>query len=441
MRIKVVSAAICFFLAACGGSSNKNDPVQKPTPTPPLAKTFSVKVIDRNVCGVETPNTDAKLVLHDDEFNVEKVINADQEGVLTFTSVEQNQDISIVYGDVAQPKNLKAISIFESPITTLETIVNKVSDTSNCSCESVSHEFTIEGKFQLPDLLYIRSESQQLYYSDMVLPELSFDVCKQVNGDWPMIFITAWEAPSATSPSSGFALNTAINFQDVTTEEIFNIDSKLLPLNVEVTNFQQTGVVDSFYNGGIVTSNSGLFVHENFSYDYHLLKTTSTSRIENFGGKSSSEWSTGTTVKIEDTSASYQLTLPEFSADEIIASVNFEQDSFDFNNLVGMDIVKSFARQGYSDGTILQWTIVSPLSGKLQQARVFDLATVLNLNEQPALNDENGFGTIWFDVEGFNNTDNYDDMISELYFMPPEQTTKSSPIDKKQHVTFVISQK
>jgi hypothetical protein len=65
---------LSFTIISCGGGGTTKTPLVQPIDLPPETNIFSTQVIYSNACQLTTPSVGAKLLIHDENFDVIEVI-------------------------------------------------------------------------------------------------------------------------------------------------------------------------------------------------------------------------------------------------------------------------------------------------------------------------------------------------------------------------------
>lgn len=88
----LISAFVtCALLAACGGDKDQKQstPIHSGdnsgSQTSKPANTFRVQAQYQDECGNTAPAVNAALIVHDAEFNTEQIINANANGVISYS--------------------------------------------------------------------------------------------------------------------------------------------------------------------------------------------------------------------------------------------------------------------------------------------------------------------------------------------------------------------
>lgn len=147
-KILFLSVVTSALLAACGGgggdknstatSSGGNSGSQTTAPS----NTFTVKAQYKDACGNVAPAPNASLLVHDAEFNTEQVVNADANGVISYSSQSATKNLSILIpGQTALANGVTPVTLstyIDQPLSDLGEYSALTFNDSQCECKTIS---------------------------------------------------------------------------------------------------------------------------------------------------------------------------------------------------------------------------------------------------------------------------------------------------------------
>ncbi len=178
---------LTVFLHACGGSGGGSDP----DPVEPVEYTFSLTSQLTNGCGVSVAFTKVELLLQDSDWQTTTRYQADENGLITFTSLQERINYTLVaknqYANEAE--GLNVVSFFQAKTTTPAIYHGQFDDlVDDSSCECVTQNVALKH----------RPFAQR----SQVTSSLSFDIwsavdeqttlfegvtaCRVIDGEWPL---------------------------------------------------------------------------------------------------------------------------------------------------------------------------------------------------------------------------------------------------------------
>ncbi|MCW8833846.1 MAG: hypothetical protein OQK03_11035, partial [Colwellia sp.] len=178
---------LTIFLQACGGSgsSSESEPVE------PVEYTFSLTSQLTNSCGVSVPFTHIELLLQDNDWQTVASHQADENGVITFTSLQARLNYTLVaknqHADEAEGLNI--VSFFQAKTTTPAMYHAQFDNlVDNSSCECVTQDVELKHRpfalrSQVTSSLNFETWSA---VDDQTTIFENVMACREIEGEWPL---------------------------------------------------------------------------------------------------------------------------------------------------------------------------------------------------------------------------------------------------------------
>ena len=186
-----LATAIALSLTACGGgsSSSTGGTAQVPDVQPPAPQTLTLSIqalkVDR--CDNETPNADAILIVHNEDFTTKTIVAADENGNLVYTSDNQAENISVVYQGPEDSRGVSPVyvnSYIQHPMLTAKPMRMFTGEQSQCECQDSNFEVSNPLRADDHHDSFLRGVNSGYVNGDR---QVQATICKPIDGSWPTI--------------------------------------------------------------------------------------------------------------------------------------------------------------------------------------------------------------------------------------------------------------
>lgn len=436
-----LQVAILFLLAliasGCGGGGGDSSPIPapetEPAPTPapepepepepePLQLTVSVRSL--NECGMYTPQTDAKLIIHNDDFSNQSVHAADSNGAFAVELLSERATVSVWSKSKGSgtPEYVEIDTFHQVTATDIGKITNSYFEDDDPNCECVDTSITLvnpseDGRPESVSIVDREFFSYETAESGTTVE--SYQVCLEINGQLPALTATLSydDTSGLTRTYAGKVTDYSLSENiviDVTTlqqqNDIFINDE--LPEQFSTTSraISQTGeLLYSVRQSNRFNNNAAYFIEPEISFNqlftYSFDRTPYTTlpdqRLYTGAGKSLSSLSGPIDFSFFER---------EIFANSVEDSLGKEEH--DFSASAGADVFTLTTRvRDESNNRILNWRIVAPASGSLAGIENFSIDGV-NFSLDNA--EEPGETRVYWQIIDDENVEDYDQYIAYL---------------------------
>ncbi len=241
----LTSLFFIFTLQACGGSSSSTETVPKPDVV--IEYSFSLSSQLTNRCGVSVPFADVELLLQDDNWQTVTSYQADESGVIAFTTLQDRINYTLVaknqQGDEAQ--GLNVVSYYQAEMTTsamYHAQFDQLIDDSSCEC--VTQDVELKHRpFALRSQV-VSSLSYDGWHADDEQTTIFENVtaCRVIDAEWPLhSFVVLGEDVNQQEIGAGeFLSDFSANVENIWSVPAFQVaDNVELPASHQGFNITQ----------------------------------------------------------------------------------------------------------------------------------------------------------------------------------------------------------
>ncbi|MDO6446783.1 hypothetical protein Q4493_13445 [Colwellia sp. 1_MG-2023] len=409
----IYTSLLSFALISCGGGSSTTTPkTEEVTVTPPATNTFSTQVIYRNACDMAIPSEGAKLLIHDDDFDVIDVITADDNGFLTYETTDETIDVSIIFGqkDNYDDYVIKAITLMQSPVTQVAPIYQSTFSTEGCHCETIEPEL-ISNDIQLPaNKTTFNTLNSNIHYrvkKTEIGTKFNANLCQLENGSWPAIYSTLWFWQQ--EELHGIVIDD-YQIEDLYEGEQIFVSEKASNLNYSVSNMENEEDVKISLKGildeTMYVNQSSSLVFESFPMDFYQF---SASHYESYPIENSlylMKVTQNNTKLINDINTEISFVIPEYSDQLIIETLTHEDGRYDLTSFDKIKVFSQYIMFQYTNGYLVDWEYYGPEIGTSISDKKLDISQIFDVESLDIysvfLETISGFG-----IDSINNYEDY----------------------------------
>jgi hypothetical protein len=409
MYCKSLSVFLVSLIVGCGGSSDSSDPSVTSNST--TTNTLSIMAKYKDSCGNETAATDAALLIHNSDYSNKEIIYADANGLLTYTTDNTNETLSILMRDEDEVHGIKPIylsTFIDHPVINMGNYYRYTNSIYACQCE----QFDL--KVNIPDRAndvgqgrisgeYIDGNTDNIEGTTNFTEVLA---CKKPAGAWPLIstFI------GYTSPDEGFA---AI-ISDLSTMPVTTANLKGTPVSI-ISNDEATKQVTTVIDGKYHLSNYDFNLSNNVygfaadSVDFYSVSAYRFEQIYDIPNVDDAYFFTVSSENDSNLNKTFDLPLPEIDYLVLFEILMSDSGEYDLSYLPNMDYLSVGIQATYDYETVLSWELIAPMSGKVPNIENIDLSAFISKDILDASVD-----TIetTISVQGYDGVDGYQDFMN-----------------------------
>lgn len=419
MNRSIIATALLLTLSACGGSGGSS---KTTTPSPTVPNTITVKAVYTDECGNETSATDAKLIIHNNDFSNKEIVSADANGIMTYSSSNASETVSIVTRggidvDGVMPINLT--SYIDHPVVDMGTIETRTYDTSQCSCQQSDLIVSTPSR-----PLDIGNLNTSIYYYNTInnsvgsSQALGLRQCFQV--DESVKLMSAQMKYSAPDELYGVLI------PDFT--QVSSVDAVIQGQPVNINTDSSSRRVAAFIDGAYHLINSTRSIDENvYSYQFentgfYVVDAYDFNFLDDIPNVN--EAYTYTLSRQRSTNINQTFDLPKYTIDynELFEILTSESGSYSLSNTTDFDFINlAMLGRGYG-GNMLDWYIYAPTSGRVPNLDNLDLSVFIS-NED--LTPRIDTLTMEIFATGYKGINNYTDYLNSIIDIEPEDFIQS----------------
>lgn len=179
--------ALATLLQACGGSGGSSSPAR----VEPTEYTFSLTSQLTNSCGVAFPFSEVTLLLQDDDWQTTSSYQADENGMITFTTLQARVNYTLVAKNQSESEaeGLNVVSFYQANTTTPAVYHAQYDNlVDNTSCECVTQNVELKHR-PFADRTEVSSSLGFTTWSTIDDQTTLFEdvtVCREIESDWPL---------------------------------------------------------------------------------------------------------------------------------------------------------------------------------------------------------------------------------------------------------------
>ncbi len=423
MYWKSLSVFLVSLLFACGGSTDSSG--SSDTSNSTTLNTLSIMAKYKDSCGNETAATDAALLIHNSDYSNKEIIYADANGLLTYTTSNTYETLSILMRDEDEVNGIKPIyltTFIDQPVINIGNHYQYTNSIYACQCDLFDLDVNIPdrandvGQGRISGM-YIDGNVDNIEGTTNFSGVLA---CKKTAGSWPLIstFI------GYTNPDEGFAAT----IPDISIMSVTSANLKGIPVSI-TTNDEATTQVSTVIDGKYHLSNYRFELADNvygFSVDSVDFYSVSAYRFESLYDLLNVDDAYFFTVSSENDSnlnKTFDLPLPEIDYLVLLDILMSDYGEYDLSYLPNMDYLSVGIQATYDYQTVLSWDLIAPMSGKVPNIENIDLSAFISKDILDASVD-----TIEMNIstQGYDGIDGYQDFMNSKI----ELTNDNRNLDK-----------
>jgi hypothetical protein len=400
-----VLVALILILASCGGASGSGSGGSSGGNGGSVKNTLSIKLLYSDACGQSTPASDAAVIIHNPDLSNEKIILANANGEISYTTNDTKKTFSTVFFNNAGSSGIKPVNVstyVDQLVMDVGEILHYNKDISSCECQ------TSDLRVQLPaisaGIVSINMSGNHSFADvnnddDGVAHLKGIEYCKKNSGEWPItsVFIET---------SDGASYGAIIPDISATSEVTADLLGDKISINTNqnfVQSIAKINGVSHFANYNTLSSETVAFTSplidftQIFSYDY-----------EDIYG-------------IEDVDTAYVFTFSSIDTKTLNQTFDLLKPQIDYTELAGIldspgnynvqdqgifDLVLFRMYAVYRGELLLFWTVEAPLSGAALNIENLDIETFIS---ESTLDDLVDYVQIDLAVDGYEGINGYAD--------------------------------
>ena len=370
--------ALTTLLQACGGSGGSTTPER----AEPTEYTFSLTSQLTNSCGVVAPFSEVTLLLQDDDWQTTSSYQADENGMITFTTLQARINYTLVAKNQSESEaeGLNVVSFYQADtITPAIYHAQYDSQVDDTSCECVTQDVELMHR---PFATHTEVTSSLDFTEWSVVDEQTtlFDnvtACREIEGEWPLAsFSVLGEDINQQVIGAGeFLADFDANVEGIWSVPAFQVaDTIDLPSSHESFTTLQIAQESEHFLQSVAQDQDNLLLFTSHPYISETLYQSQGSVT--FQETSSIFGDTLIKSHHQVISPAYQQSFEVSASEERpdIDDINFSEikvdGSYDYSNVSGYPMsVISFSYTTYNPQTQLlmpaKWTHYGPAQGKL----------------------------------------------------------------------------
>ncbi|MFT5294707.1 MAG: hypothetical protein ACI9YH_000715 [Colwellia sp.] len=429
MYCKFLSVSLVTLLVGCGGGSDSSDSnnssFSSVNVNSTTSNTLSIMAKYKDSCGNETAATDAALLIHNSDYSNEEIIYADANGLLTYTTDNANQTLSILMREEDEVNGIKPIyltTFIDQPVVNMGNHYQHTDSIGACQCDLFDLEVNIPGRTSDVGEGSISGgyDDGNVDNNEGTTNFTGVLACKKTSGAWPLIstFI------GYINPDEGFA---AI-IPDISTMPATTANLVGIPVNV-ITNDEAITQVSTVIDGKYHLSNYGfqfsssLYGFAADSVDFYSVSAYKFKSLNDLLNVDNAYFFTVSSESDSNLNRTFDLPLPEIDYLELFEILMSDSGEYDLSYLPNMDYLSVGIQATDDYQTVLNWELIAPMSGKVPNIDSIDLTAFIS---EDILDTSVDTIETNISVLGYDGIDGYQDfMTSKL-----ELTNESHNSDK-----------
>jgi len=408
MRNPLISVLSLAILSACGGGGGSApepapsvpSPTPIPPPAPPANNVFKAQVVSENQCGIEQPQDDAVVIVHNDDFSISSIHYADPEGSIEVDLGTEQATISLIYKtkNISAEETLAMLTYKNMPEVDIGTIRAMYADIADPSCECVTQDVSVTNTLEntSPFLGHINGAPiTTAFFNNPTwdLPDIT--LCKQPDQAWPPVEVSLRYTDSSQSQNRYYVGVTSD--YDITSPIAITAETQVIPVPVafesadsaQFTSITSQGYVSAqaSYEYYLTTQlNEGLAVFPTDDVAYTLVSGI---KLDNVTVLGESENIVFSSQKYFEQTPSQTTDFTFINKGEVQSALeSVDPDGrFDFSGITGMDFAfQSVTVENRNRHDLFRWRIIGDVSGTFNELENFSLEDVdisLNNSSEP----------------------------------------------------------
>ncbi len=192
MKKTALALVTASLISGCGGGGSDSENLSRPPTTSPSTTTYTYTAVSTNSCGMTAPQSDAVMLVHNDDFSTREVIRADSNGEMALTVTDGDTvNVSVFttsqYGE--QPATLNISTYVDAdPDAIRKNFVNAGLEDALCECANIT--LSIQNPEITNDQVEVIVNDNfvfQPWSTDTSSLEYATEVCRAPDGNWPAI--------------------------------------------------------------------------------------------------------------------------------------------------------------------------------------------------------------------------------------------------------------
>lgn len=376
---------------------------------------LTLTAMQNSACSDDTPSTNAKLIIHNDDFSERTVLSPNAMGVFNYETQNNHISVSLItYREIRAVGIQTDIKTFiDVPVTNLGTFTTTHVADCQCSFETVTIA-SVQGTGEIESAwvsIGASTASADKYTASADEIILVVNICHSTNEEQIItgtLHLTdeEWTIPPQTY-SQGMTVNASVLSDSVSV----NIDPGA---NAYIYSYIDGTAA---YRSRISLSGENIGVASDPSVDYHSVRSTLVEEYE------SSDFSQAHAINMKTNysrivAATNDMSFSDVNFSEIYSTVIGESNEYNFSHLSFADSFQVTTALSASSNQfdILSWTINMPVSGSFPNVDLWDYSSYVDTSG--ALLGTPEVLSIQAHLYGYKNILSYDEL-----FLTPKDTT------------------
>jgi hypothetical protein len=363
-------------------------------------------------CGYETVATDSALLIHNSDYSNKEIIYADANGLLTYTTDNANETLSILMREEYEVNGIKPIHLttfIDQPITNMGNHYQYTDSMGGCQCQSFDVKVNVPSRIndigsgiisgKVSDA-NIDNNSGYTNFADVL-------ACKDLTGAWPLISTVI----SYSNPEQAFAA--LIPDIGVTSETDADLEGTVININTngaEATT-QVSTVIDGKYSLRNYAFNSfdNVYGFDAGSVDFYSVSAYQFESLYDLPNVDDAYFFTVSSENDSSLNRTFDLILPEIDHLVFFDILMSDSGEYDLSYIPNMDYFSVGIQATYDYQTVLSWELIAPMSGKVPSIENIDLSAFISKEVLDASVDTIEMN---ISVQGYDGIDGYQDFMN-----------------------------
>lgn len=425
MYLKTISLiSICSLITACGGGGSSSTTSDNTNSDSNTSNTLSLVVKYKDACGNEVLASDAALLIHNDDYSNKEIINADQNGKLTYQAANTQQTISIVIPGQNKVGNITPINIatfIDYPVKDMGEFIDYTYETDACSCQTFNLQVNTPARandigqgriFGIEGAANISSYRGQNHFDD-------FMVCKKQTDAWPLVSTVI----NFDSPSESFAAY----IPDIANTTVVDAENQGKVVDITTNDYsankQVTTVINELNSLRSYTfdSSKNVYAFEHGDVAYYDVSAYKVEFMHQFPDVDEALFIKSSTNNTTDINKSFDLPLPTIAADKLLDILVSDSGHYDLSQTASLDYMAVGLNALSAGEDILNWTVIAPASGQVPQIENIDISSFISDSALESATDEIELTAVTKSLSGI---DGYQDYLVNRAALPRLEFTQ-----------------